>query len=661
MKLIRIALENYQGIKELTLDFDGSSATIYGDNGAGKTTLLNAHCWLLFGRSGSGIKGYTPKTNDPAGEYQHNLEHTAEETLQLDNGKLITLKKAYKEVWTKTRGSNAATFDRNTVDFYINGVPTKETEYDKVISEIAGGNLERLKILTIPGYFPGEMKWSDRRQMLMEICRPFSEKEIIETTPALKDLPSFLETPAEGQTYTVEEAMKIMTAAKAQINNRIRDIPGRIDDATRAIPPETVGTTADNTAKEILQLRKEKAMAEAEYIAAKKPNEVREKIRDAIRETETAMLEAKIAYNQREEETAARRRRRITDLTVEANANGDKISEKKARLAAANLNLKELVEKRDRLLSEYESASKETWQAGREVCPTCKRPLPPEEVTRLREEFNLKKSKKLEGIREDGKKNASADMITEQRNAIDNLEKIIKSLSEKAEEIKTAIRDLETAPRNPAFEEVEEGKKFIEALWSMKHKEKAEANKEVPFDEYKEKIAAAEEAINAKLKIAAAFDTKARQEARIKQLKDDETNLGKEYQRLEYGTFLCEEFMREKARLLTDEINKKFETVKFRLFVNQINGGMREDCEVMIPSPDGNLVPFSDANDAAKINAGIEIASTFSDHWGLRVPLIVDNAERITHVRKSEAQTILLKVKEGPKTIYIAQEGTAAE
>ena len=50
----------------------------------------------------------------------------------------------------------------------------------------------------------------------------------------------------------------------------------------------------------------------------------------------------------------------------------------------------------------------------------------------------------------------------------------------------------------------------------------------------------------------------------------------------------------------------------------------------MIPSPDGNLVPYSTANGGAKIIAGIEIIKVLSEHWNLNVPLFVDNAESIT-------------------------------
>ena len=41
MKINTLRLENFQGIKAATFDFNGQSASVYGDNATGKTTLFN--------------------------------------------------------------------------------------------------------------------------------------------------------------------------------------------------------------------------------------------------------------------------------------------------------------------------------------------------------------------------------------------------------------------------------------------------------------------------------------------------------------------------------------------------------------------------------------------------------------------------------------------
>ena len=63
MKLLQLTLNNFQGIKTLTFDFEGGkSASIYGDNATGKTTVYNAITWLLFDKASTAAKNFTPKT-----------------------------------------------------------------------------------------------------------------------------------------------------------------------------------------------------------------------------------------------------------------------------------------------------------------------------------------------------------------------------------------------------------------------------------------------------------------------------------------------------------------------------------------------------------------------------------------------------------------------
>ena len=65
----------------------------------------------------------------------------------------------------------------------------------------------------------------------------------------------------------------------------------------------------------------------------------------------------------------------------------------------------------------------------------------------------------------------------------------------------------------------------------------------------------------------------------------------------------------------------------------------------MCPTSRG-LTPYDSANNAAQILAGAEIASALSRHWGVTMPLIVDNAESIVGAIPTTAQVIRLVVSE---------------
>lgn len=88
MKILKMRLENFQGVKELEIDPQGESSAIYGDNGTGKSTVYNAFTWLMYGKPSTTEKNYTPKTTG-----SHNLHHSVEMTVELADGSEMVLKK----------------------------------------------------------------------------------------------------------------------------------------------------------------------------------------------------------------------------------------------------------------------------------------------------------------------------------------------------------------------------------------------------------------------------------------------------------------------------------------------------------------------------------------------------------------------------------------
>lgn len=188
MKLQTLTLSNFQGMKRFTLPVHGRNASIYGENATGKTTIANAYAWLLTGKSSTGSKGFTPKTNDNTGGEVHNLDHCAEAELTLDDGGTVTLKKVFHEVYKKKRGHAESEFSGNTIDYYINGVPTKEKDYTQFIQEALGGE-ERMKMLTMPGYFLRDLDHKKRREVLTEIFGEEDDQAVIDSMAELPDLP----------------------------------------------------------------------------------------------------------------------------------------------------------------------------------------------------------------------------------------------------------------------------------------------------------------------------------------------------------------------------------------------------------------------------------------------------------------------------------------
>ena len=134
---------------------------------------------------------------------------------------------------------------------------------------------------------------------------------------------------------------------------------------------------------------------------------------------------------------------------------------------------------------------------------------------------------------------------------------------------------------------------------------------------------------------------------RMDELREQAAAASDELNKLDGILFLCEEFTRYKVKFIEESINRRFSMVRFRLFREQINGGLEDCCDVTV---DG--VPFGEGlNTGARFNAGIDIINTLSRHYGAQVPLFVDNAESVTPLAQADTQVIRLVVSEADKEL----------
>src|SRR5690606_30428932 len=108
---------NFKGVRNFTLDANGNNIDVYGDNAAGKTTLFDAFSWVLFGKDsqGNGQAEKWLKTLDAVGQVIPKLEHSVECLLDID-GKQVTLKRVFKEVYKRPRGAAEEVFDGHTTE-----------------------------------------------------------------------------------------------------------------------------------------------------------------------------------------------------------------------------------------------------------------------------------------------------------------------------------------------------------------------------------------------------------------------------------------------------------------------------------------------------------------------------------------------------------------
>lgn len=128
----RLELRNFKGIRSLDIDFS-KVTNIRGENATGKTTIFDAFTWLLFDKDSKDRTAFEIKTLDENNEPLHGLDHTVTGHLQID-GKNWTLRKTYKEKWTKRRGDVNKELTGHETIYEINEVPVSKTEYTNKIN-----------------------------------------------------------------------------------------------------------------------------------------------------------------------------------------------------------------------------------------------------------------------------------------------------------------------------------------------------------------------------------------------------------------------------------------------------------------------------------------------------------------------------------------------
>lgn len=653
MRLLRLELTNFQGIRSLTLDLPaGCSASIYGDNAAGKTTVFNAVTWLLFGKASTGAKNFTPKTIGQTGE-AHNLEHGVSATFITDFGQTVIFGRVFNEVYKRKRGSATAEFSGHETRYFVNGVPVKEKEYTDRILSYCGDSIETAMMLTMPDYFPSVMPWEARRAALLQVCGDVSDDDVIASMPTLSDLRGFLE--HSGGSYSVAEYRKIAAARMKEANRELEAIPARIDEVRRGMPEisaneaeivaaiaaarETVSALEDElaTAKgNSRSLRGAAQIAKCEAAIA----EARENYRAEANNADRAHLEALRAA---QDEVTFHR-----SVTLEANSEAHRLRES---LAIAEKRCRSLPARRAEIMAAE-------WD-GSDVCPTCGQALPDAMLRRAMDAFNTKKALELAEIDELLALAPSEEDLEHLRADIRAAEKRSEQAKALIEVAEARVEELKAQPfAKPVFEQTAEYKQLSADLETMirSHSEVREAAAAV-IEILEFKLSEAKSALAIEEKKLYQITANNAAKGRIAELETREKELAKAYEHEAYGMYLCEEFTRAKVAMLTESINSKFERVRFKLFAEQINGGVKECCEVLIPAPDGSLIPYQTANNAAKITAGLEIIATMSRSYGVSLPVFVDNAESITRLApESDMQIIRLVVSAGDKKLRLVTE-----
>lgn len=624
MKLLKLNLQNFKGIRNSEFDFGGIDATIYGDNATGKTTVFDSLCWLLFGKDSLDRADFEIKTLEN-GEPIHKVNHEVEAEFLNDDGNSFTLRRVYREKYSSPRGGDTK-LTGHTTDYFVNDVPVKEKEYKQYINDVIAEDV--FKLITNPLYFNEQYSWQNRRKLLLEISGDIKDEEVINSRSELTRLAELL----NGR--TVDEQRKIVTAKKTAINKELDMIPVRIDEALRnkadiAASESKLATDIETLNKSINELENQKAT----IINGFSSTEKRSKIDEIGRQLKARQSEVLSIYNSEKQRKRGEYEALLTQLKI--------IESEHDRYTDRAYDLERDIERESKRIETLQ-AEFDTFNAqefNKEACPTCGQPLPEDKQAELEAAFNSEKAAKLEewqSLIESAKK-LKANYEEQREVLLVKADGLTKEIEDKTKAYETKFKEYESylepnVEDDPDYKELKAELFLLELDEGEESDDKEVARLDDEISSVKEKRAALETELNK-------YTLNADIQKRVIELESQQQKLAAEKNLLDETSFLIDEFVKAKVDMLEESINSHFEYARFKMFNILVNGNIEECCETTYKG-----VPYRSMNNAARMNVGLDIINALTKFYNVTAPVFIDNAEAVTDFIKCNSQTIKLVV-----------------
>lgn len=578
VKLLKLYVENFRGIKNFVLTPDGRSATVQGGNGTGKSTLMAAFLWLLTGKDAQGRENYNVFPLGTDGNRLSGCSPTVTATLSMPDGHTLILQRSICERWTKRRGSAETEYNGDETRYFIDEVPVSAGEYSSAIFGVFPEKL--LPLLLNAVWFSEQTKdYKERRRLLLEQFGSLQPADVFTANPELSDLESML------GTHSVDEFSRICTERRKRYKDSLSALPARIDENRKQLHPVSDARAVKNERSklnvEIAKLQYEIEHTTADAVQRHNQQEL-EKVQQYLEmiPNKRRVLESSSNAGWLEEHN-----RRIDDAARGKQNAMCRVETLAAELRSLNRERDLLAAERDRLRVEWVEVNRTVPDIA-QTCPTCGQALPAELVQEAQENFNVSKSERLSDIAAKGAKAAQDVEKMEKKSArlredLDTCERAAKAAA--------AAYDMVIAEKPPVtqmglFAELDAEETNLKAkAEELRQAIQASAQAaEQVVQEKRQKLADMQAQSDAMTSRLAEIDRNAALETRIQELEAEQRDTLHQLEEAERGLSMCEEYTRTLVTLLTERVNKHFPTVRFKLFEQQKNGGLREVCEAMV-------------------------------------------------------------------------------
>lgn len=655
IKLKFMRIQNFKGCKNKVIEF-GEKTRITGANATGKTTIFDAFTWLLFGKDSLGSSDFDIRPLDSDGNMINNIEISVEAKISVD-GDEYDLKKVQKQNWVKKRGTDTREFQGNVNEFEINGYPKAQKEFKEFISGIV--KEDAFNLITNPSAF-NELHWEEQREILMKIVGCPSNVEIAKTFGEKYAL-----LIPELKMASTDDILKKYKKARNELKKDEKELPARIDEASKRLIIADVGALEiEKSAKEVALQKVEDELSGGNG----KLEEINSK-RQKIMNLKFHISEIQNAENEKLFEKSKGLRDALVAKEDALRSIKREIADKNSEIHMVHSKYEWSVKEVKRLQDEWKAEKVKTFPEmipmepipeSASVCPTCGQNLPEEVIQRNIENYEKKKKAYEDKYANDliqfkeRKKNKISEIETAGTEAAtdrdkyksreEELRKSMAELDSKLAEAQKAYdsaqEELDRYPKTADISENADYKATVEKISVLEKEIESMSSDTSGRSELEAKKAVLkDEIIKIAGKILAADNTETKE--RIAELEAEQKEVGQKIANQEKMINLTDDFIRSKSAMVAADVNEKFNVVSFKLFEDQINGGLKETCECTV-----NGVPLSSLNNGHRIIAGLDIIQAMSNLYEVSCPVFIDNGEAVNEVNFPEmnAQMIHLAV-----------------
>ena len=625
-----IHIQNFKGVKDLSISFNNAVNTLKGMNATGKTTIVDAISWILFDEDSLHNSKFEIRPLDKNGGKIHHIDILVELAISID-GVEYTLAKVQKEKWVKKRGQEEAEYSGNVNEYAISGFPKSSKDFTAFISEIIDKNV--FSLLTSPTAFPN-LPWQEQRKLLMSIVGDISDAGLADEV----EYYDLLE--PELKIASIYDIKSKWSKSKNELKKKPDELQARIDEVSNSIVP-------DNS--EELEVQRSKIKSQME--------ELEEKIKELRQKHDSREIDGKIAelrskqnvllINANGERTQSikecngtlndlKREYRITNEEIERCT--DSIGEYKFSINTAKNQIEVLV-------ANIDKSEKAVFPESKGTCPTCGQKLPAEQYELAKNAWEKKRTEYIEKARLSIKE--YEDSIHNWEEFIATLTGKIASLRKNAENISDKISEVDARLQEIDSQKSVYGTDIPEWVELENQIKELEASK-MPDSEFNAEYAR----LNNEMQIVdgqyqtvydqlATIAENTRKMARVEELKAELKLVGQKISDCDRMLFAVELYM----KAIAARLNSKFSGVNFKLFDEQINGGIKETCEITYGG-----VPYGSLNSGHRIIVGLDIIKVLRTYFDITAPVLIDNSESISsgNIPVMDGQMILMKVTDDP-------------